>query len=246
MRFDKFVADVDQPARGKLMRCLGVLVATFVAVVSAIALWIYLYPKFNTYTHSIRYEVKLSVDGVEHSASDVIRISYLFQPKFLLATVTIDVIGDATVVGVGGGRAIVALLESADPNDRVIGREHIAMRAYGLKDSSESYPHIAKQRGRVILNKRDLPSFVMFDDVTKPETARIVTPVGPDWELAPSIKLISVTVETTTERVTRNLQDQLAWWSTPGRPAVVAYLTWRKNNKYGPSIEPERLFRSGK
>jgi hypothetical protein len=225
------------------MKWLGVL-AAIIAVIGIAA--IAFQSSSKSYTHRYRLTVTLSVDGSKRVGSSVIEVQWVQQPQNLPIPVprfVANVRGEAAVIDIGDGRALVALLGPADPPDVPTPPEFIAMRTYGLADSNASIPLIAKQSGIRELEGKDIPAFVIFADKAKPESARIARPNGPDRELAPGIKLLSAAIEITSDPVTNNIGEKLPWWPMSGRPAVIAWRGWLEGRTTGTATEPETLFR---
>ncbi|MFZ2155923.1 MAG: hypothetical protein WAV72_07370, partial [Bradyrhizobium sp.] len=154
-----------------------------------------------------------------------------------------NVRGDATVVDLGDGRALVALLGPADPLDVPTPPEFAAMRTFGLADDDTSIPLISKQTGIRQLAGKDIPALIVFSDINDPSSARLMKPNGRERDLAAGLKLLATTVEITSEPVTREIDKKLPWWSMNGRPAVVAWRAWLEGRTAGPATEPETLFR---
>jgi hypothetical protein len=200
------------------------------------------------YTHRYRLSVAADVNGSTHIGSSVIEVTWFKQPQNLPIPVpefVANVRGEAAVIDLGDGRALVALLGPADPLDLPTPLEFVAMQAYGLADSPASFPLIAKQTGSRGLEGKNIPAFVIFADRAKPDTARIAKPHGPDGELAPGVKLLGATIEITSDPVSNSIGEKLPWWSMNGRPAAVAWRAWLEGNMFGSSVEPETLFRRG-
>jgi hypothetical protein len=198
------------------------------------------------YTHRYRLSVAVEANGSTHIGSSVIEVTWIKQPQNLPIPVpefVANVRGEAAVVDLGDGRALVALLGPADPLDVPTPPEFLAM--HGLSDSSTSFQLIAKQSGARGLEGKNIPALVMFADKAKPDTARIAKPHGPDGELVPGVKLLGATIEITADPVTNDIGEKLPWWPMKDRPAAVARRAWLEGRIGGSSVEPETLFRRG-
>jgi hypothetical protein len=224
-------------------------VAIFVIIVGAVATAaIALHESTKSYIHRYRLTVAVDANGSALVGSSVVEVVWLQQTQSLPINVpnfVANVHGEATVLDLGDGRALVALLGPADPLDVPTPPEFLAMRAYGLADGNASIPIIAKQKGVRSLEGKDVPALILFRDISDPRSAKVVKPADRDRHLASDLRLLDVTIEITSQPVTRDIDKKLPWWTMAGRPAVVAWRAWLEGQTAGPATEPETLFRRG-
>lgn len=202
----------------------------------------------KTFTH--RYKLTLTVDsnGVKRSGASVIEVNWIEQPQtgmpIPIPHFVARVAGDAPVVELENGGAIVATLMRADPSYRPVPLEHLVAKAFRLSDSDASIPDLEHQTGVRVLSGNEIPPLVYFSDRTDPKTATLVSqPIAPRGQLAPGVTFVDATIEITSAPVTRALEQSLSWWSHPDRPASVAWRAWLQGNMIGEAVEPESLFR---
>jgi hypothetical protein len=223
----------------------------FIAIVAAIGVAaINLRGSAKTYAHRYKLTVTVESAGNQRSGSSVIEVSWLEQPQNLPIPVphfVSNVRGDAPVIDLDDGGALVAVLEGADPSYTPTPPEYLVATVFRLPDDSTSIPLLAKQRGIGELSGNDIPALILFGDRNDPRSARTTRqPTGPGRELAPGITFLSATIEMTSEPVTRTIERKLPWWSSPGRPAAVAWRAWLAGQNTGTAQGPESLFRRGR
>lgn len=202
----------------------------------------------KAYTHRYRLTIAIEANGLERVGSSTIEVSWVHQPQWLPIKVpefVANVRGDAAVIDLRDGRALVALLGPADPLDEPTPPEYRVMRAFGLTGGPADIPEIAKQAGVRRLRGKDIPAFVMFGDRADPRSARLLRSVASEQELDSGIRLMAATIEVTSDPVTREIDKKLPWWSMEGRPAVLAWRAWLDGRTAGSAVEPETLFRKG-
>lgn len=202
----------------------------------------------KTFTH--RYKLTLAIDanGVKRSGSSIIEVNWIEQPQKVLPIpvprFVARVAGDAPVVELENGGAIVATLMPADQSYRPMPLEYLVAKAFRLADSDASIPDLERQTGVRVLSGNEIPPLVYFSDRNNPKTARLVhQPISPGDSLAPGVTFVDARIEMTSAPVTRTLEQSLPWWSGLDRPAVVAWRAWLQGNMIGEAIEPETLFR---
>lgn len=204
----------------------------------------------KVFTHRYQLTVTVESNGVKRSGASVIEVNWIEQPQKVLPIpvprFVARVAGDAPVVELDNGGAIVATLMRADPSYRPIPLEHLVAKVFRLADSDASIPDLQRQTGVRVLSGNEIPPLVYFSDRTDPKTATLIPqPVTPGVQFAPSVTFVDATIEMTSAPVTRTLERNLLWWSRPNRPASVARRAWLHGNMIGEAVEPESLFRRG-
>jgi hypothetical protein len=149
--------------------------------------------------------------------------------------------GEAIFVDLGHGKNLIALLgwgQVGEDEDKIVHLISAALAPHVRGDWKEE----CKLRGRGDLPSSYFPTLITFSDLKNPATAKVVNPVDLAATFGSGYSLRRITLETTSDAVTRGIEKKLPWWSLPGRPAAVAWLAWRAGQNVGSSQEPERLF----
>lgn len=150
--------------------------------------------------------------------------------------------GDAIFIDLGRGRNLVGILGwgKLGRNESGIFDLTKAALAPGSRVSWKDEP---KLKGRADLPLQNIPTLITFDDLANPATAKVVDPTNLVLTFGPGYSLHRVTLETTSASLNRTIEAKLPWWSSPGRPAAIAWRAWLSGETAGPSLEPEGLFR---
>jgi len=134
----------------------------------------------------------------EVSGSAVVGITAWFgQLPASASEVEYDVIGEATMVEIAPGKYLFALL--GDPSEYF---HHAARERFEGMTRQEWLYEIPKQSEPVELFPGHMPMLVTFEDVTKPETVKLVDPLDLAASFGPGVSLKVVTLEITDEAVT--------------------------------------------
>jgi hypothetical protein len=193
-----------------------------------------------------RYRLTLNVmaDGVVHTGSSVVQR----QGTQTHGNIDGDLsgafsTGQATIVDLGRGRLLFALLQvglggfGLDPAERegrswgegpsiptIFGhpysREAIEDEARRTHQNSEEI--LVREgilplqaRGPVQLAPKDLPDLLTFADINDPRTAIQVSPSHMDRVFGPGVHLVSATLEITTDPVTTGISKIIPWVLDP-------------------------------
>jgi hypothetical protein len=217
------------------MKWLGILAALVVGV----AAYIWVQPG---YTNRFRITVEVETPEGLKAGSSVIETT-LFESGGLPEArgVRASAKGEAIFVDLGHNRNLVAILgwgELGEDEDKIFGlaRATIASSSVGWKNDY-------KLKGRGVLPPWYFPTLISFEHLSNPATARVVDPTNLAETYGPGYSLRRMLLETTSDPVTRVIESKLPWWSSPGRPAAIAWRAWRKGQNAGVSQEPEHLFR---
>ena len=174
--------------------------------------WRLAYPSYS-------WRQKLTVvvetpEGVK-TGSSVVAVEWRDGPDLFpdAPHVTSSMRGEATVVNLGGGRTLFALIG---------GSERRALRAFSgepLPPDTDSLMPIVRLVAAtegpppVDLQPGHYPLMVTFDDIADPKTVRRVDPDDLAASFGPGTRLTSVTLEITDEPVTEGKVEQvLGWW----------------------------------
>jgi hypothetical protein len=131
--------------------------------------------------------------------------------------VSLGVRGEATVVDLGGGKYLLALLSSAGPR----GTEYLTDNTFGRpvrKDQDEvtwlnaKYSAYKKLRGAVPVPPKNYPLLVTFTDINNPKSVREVKPETMSDALGSGFALKSITLEITDEPVTKGKVESVLGW----------------------------------
>jgi len=201
----------------------------------------------KAFTHRYKLTLTIEADGAKRSGANVIEVNWIEQPQrgpIPVPHFVARVAGDAPVVELENGGAIVATLMGDDPSYRPVPLEHLVAKTFRLVDSDASIPDLEHQTGVRVLSGNQIPALVYLSDRTDPKTATLVRqPIASGAQIAPGVTFVDARIEMTSVPVTRTLEHGLPWWSRPDRPASVALHAWRQGNMIGEAIEPESLFR---
>jgi hypothetical protein len=150
--------------------------------------------------------------------------------------------GDAIFVDLGRGRNLVGILGWGRLGSDRAGIFDLTKAALA-PGSNINWKEEPKLKGLGNLPLRNVPTLVTFSDLTNPATAKVVDPTNLALTFGPGYSLRRVSLETTSAWLNRTIEAQLPWWSSPGRPAEIAWRAWLNGETRGPSLEPELLFR---
>jgi hypothetical protein len=191
------------------MRVVGVVGAIVLALVT----WVWL--TFAPETLIWRQKLTLTVDTpqgeVSGSAVTEVRVAYFANPSAITGReVSYSLIGEATVVEVASGRYLFALITGGEERFAAAAKERFKGMTRG-----EWLRQIPLQTQLVTLTGDLIPTLVTFDDVSQPETVRLVEPDDLAASVGPGVGLTSVTLEITKEPVTVGRLDGLLGWLGP-------------------------------
>ena len=148
---------------------------------------------------------------VSGSAVTEVRVAFFANPSALTGReVSYSLIGGATVVEVLPGRYLFALISDGEERFAVAAKDRFKgmMRGEWLRQ-------IPRQTEPVTLTGDLIPTLVTFDDVSQPETVRLVDPSDLAASFGPGVALTSVTLEITKEPVTKGRLEGLLGWLGP-------------------------------
>ncbi len=157
-------------------------------------------------------------DGLR-TGSSVIEISVRFQPQILpdASGVFNRKHGEAVVVDMGEGRYLFALIGESNSLARRLYSDQLS----GLS-SKGAYRKIIQMLGEVQVPLEHYPHLVTFGDVTDPASVSVVSPLNLAENFGGGVRLESITLEITNERVTAGVIDELLGWlgEHPGTPVL--------------------------
>lgn len=162
---------------------------------------------------SYRWHQKLTVvvetpDGLL-TGSSVVEILVRFQPQILpdAAGVFDRKRGEAAVVDMGEGRYLFALIGDS----KSLARRLYSDQLSGLS-SKGAYRKITRMHGEVQVPLEHYPHLVTFGDVTDPASVLVVSPLNLEESFGEGVRLKTITLEITNERVTVGVIDELLGW----------------------------------
>lgn len=184
-----------------------------------------------TYTYRYRLTLEVVADGHVYSASSVVEVSEFRKARVDLSPgiVNTKLVGEATLVDLGAGRVLIALLESipdvAKRQERSglgwIGPAPTAMLAqfYGITYEwhgfrNEGLAQLVRQRGVKELRFDQLPTLLTFRDAADPTSAVVVDPANLAKSFGDGVRLKSAKIEVTDAPLTLGLADKLPWLKT--------------------------------
>ena len=117
--------------------------------------------------------------------------------------------GEATVVDLGDGRYLFALLGE--------GTRYLALRTFNGNPGvgRKSFTAVEKVRGSKTVAHKDYPLLVTFDDINVPKTVKKVDPDNLVASFGPGYSLKSITLEITDDPVTTGKMEQILGWLGP-------------------------------
>jgi hypothetical protein len=152
--------------------------------------------------------------------------------------------GEAIFVDLGDGQNLIAILgwgKAGEKEDKIYDLTRAALAPHSTVDWKGEY----RLKGRGDLPPQYFPTLITFSDLKNPATAKLVDPANLSKSFGPGYSLRKIVLETTNDALTHTIESKLLWWSSPGRPAEIAWHAWRKGQDVAGSQEPESLFRKG-
>ena len=192
------------------MRVLGTIALALVAIIGGVVVCWNL--NFPTYTYRYRMTVDIDAKGKLYSSSSVIQVVVSTQPHRLLPVtpITTRTTGEAVFVDLGEGRNIIALLATGDLARNVDYPAQIVPRHFGLaRNRDEDIARYSNLEGRWTLAEPEMPSFVTFENLNDPKTAKLVAPSELESAFGPDVRLKSVAIELTSAPITYGLLVRL-------------------------------------
>jgi len=180
----------------------------FVALVSALALWI-----FVTWDSvSVRYKLTYVVDvkGETRTGSGIIEIRAEDTSKLPLLGrgYGSSATGEAVVVDLGNGRYVFSLLNNA----ATLPFESFVEYYNSKKTGIDVLRDVKDEKLAAELRFDNLPILVTFTNLENPKSIKRVEPDNLQGTFGPGVRLLSVTLEVTDEHVTRGQVQTLAGW----------------------------------
>jgi hypothetical protein len=242
-----------------MMRVLAMVALIVVLVIAGFAAW--WLSQTPTYTYRFRLVIEAEVDGALRSGASVIEVRTtdfkvgLPETKGLRSSVR----GEAVFVDLGNGRNLIATLGfGPDGSEDKIAR--LALLAFLPSHPRLEVGDVPNLTGEAPLTGNLIPTLVTFADVNVPKTARVVRPGEFEQVLGRGVRFKRAFIEMVPAgswpfsmlgwprdlagvSVTREIESKLPWWNGPGRPASEARRAWLAGQSFGPSVEPETLFR---
>lgn len=212
------------------------------AIVGGLAFCKLTYP---TYTYNYRMTVNVEADGKICSGSSVIEVRLVKQMQLTgeMPRVATEVSGEAVFVDLGGGRNVIALLASGYKAKDSEYPKYIVSKHFKLSYEDSDLVKFPRLQGRWELPSGELPALISFTNLNDPKTARAVGSTEFENVFDPEVHFKGVSIEMTSDPVTRGIEKNLKWWNNPGRPVSEARRAWLAGDTVGPSIEPETLFK---
>jgi hypothetical protein len=214
------------------VKVFGILAAVVLAFYLGLSL------THPTYTHRYRLTIEISTPEGVRTGSGVMQASRIDRSYLPLPGrgSNIDFNGDALFIDLGGGKSVVATLGLGARGDDVNQIEVLALKAWGLTLQTPGWRVVGSRRGRVALTGDLIPTIVAFDDLSNPQSAKIVyataivetndgrtgprrTPQVAVDRLAEifgaQTSFHSASLEVTDDPVTRGIEKRLGWLPHP-------------------------------
>jgi hypothetical protein len=178
-------------------------------------------------------------DGVVHTGSSVVEMQGFQTHGNIDGDLSgVNARGQATIVDLGRGRFLFALLRVCLPGAVLdpVERENRFWGDYpSISDIFGTYRDIAeyradhrtreqkikekilplKERGPVQLAPWELPDLLTFADINDPKSAVQVSPSHMDRVFGPGVRLVSATLEITSDPVTTGISKVIPWVTDP-------------------------------
>lgn len=186
-----------------------IVIALLTIVGLSYVTWTTLYP---TVTHRYRLTLVADDNGKTVTGSGVIEASYWTQPQILTdAEYGSSARGEAVVVDFGDKGLLFALLKGDDMHSDA---SWIVRTAFGIERGSPPNAELRELRaltGTTELQFSKLPMLVRFRDISDPKSVERVDPNNLAASFGRSVKLLSATIEITSDPVTTGIGKRLVW-----------------------------------
>lgn len=170
--------------------------------------------------YSFRLSVKVAVDGDLKEGASVVRVAHQIPPRWIgkVRTLKTSVRGDAVFVDLGTRGHLIAIL-GLERAGRIVGLDGLVTGVFNVRlldENAKLTPdHLVPPVGtRAGLSDPYLPVFVIFDDLSDPKTARVITRDDFARVFGNDVKLQGVSIEITDAPVTRGIEERLPWLRT--------------------------------
>lgn len=223
-----FVLDEVCALTGTMKLVSLIVTAVLVSATAAVAAG-GLRQKDPVYVYRYRLTLEIEAEGVVHRGSSVVQAeSYRELSGGVPAGVFVGSWGEATVVDLGKGRVVVALLDGVDREPRWRGRhdrqwigptpDGVLTRLYrNFKyewrgQVNDGLALLSVQRGIHELSADQLPTIVTFRDIGDPNSIGIVDPNNLAAFFGTGVQFRRATIELTGDDVTVGVvEDTLPW-----------------------------------
>ena len=192
------------------MRTFGIIMLCILAVIGGGVAWYKI--SYPTYTYRYRLSIAVDVDGQTKTASSVIEVRNVTQPKFGSAAPYVPhMVGDAVFLDLGVKGHVIATL-SFGPDGNV---DYAGTLVPTLFNVGGNYPKWETLRGSRELSGKFIPTFVTFADLNDPKSARVIEPdsaVSPDGfakVFGPGVQFKRAWIEMTTDPVTNGIEQKM-------------------------------------
>ena len=208
--------------RSVLRRIWGHTLGRIALILSLIAVGFYGCVALSFPQASVRYRMTIEVeaDGMVHTGSGVIEATYRLDPNWLPSSrhVSSGARGEAVTVDLGS-RGLLFALDRGQPGGRGFPPD-LVVGAFGLMNGTGGMTRndlrkIARLTGRLVLEPKYLPFLVRFLDPSDPRTIEQVDPSNLAATFGPGVALKPVTIEITTDPITRGIEKYLPWMAGP-------------------------------
>jgi hypothetical protein len=171
---------------------------------------------FRSYSHRYKLTIAIDVDGVRHTGSSVVEVTWEKQSQILIPVPRFvsSTHGEAVTIDLGEGRLVFGILGTAEKDDPKTPSQYIALKAFGL-DSDAGIPLIAKQKRIRKLEGNDIPMLVTFDDLNDLRSGKKLSPENLSATFGSGVKFVDASVEMTNDPVTQGIERKLPWWNGP-------------------------------
>ncbi len=124
--------------------------------------------------------------------------------------------GEAVVVPLGGGRYLFALTMKDEYAGNIAGQ--VLFKQDGRVWGTDKFKAITAHKGALDVSFSRAPMLVTFDDITKPETVKLVDPANLSATFGEGYALKSISVEIADEKVTEGAVGKVLGWLKERNP----------------------------
>jgi hypothetical protein len=194
------------------MRTFGIIMLCVLTVIGGSIAWYKI--SYPTYIYRYRLSIAVDVDGQTKTASSVIEVVNVTQPKFGSAgPIATQAVGDAVFLDLGANRHVIAIL-GWGPNG---GTDYAGLLVPTLfhVGGEANFPKWETLRGSRELTGKYIPTLVTFVDLNNPDSARVIEPdsvVNPDAfakAFGPGVHFKRAWIEMTADPVTHGIEEKM-------------------------------------
>ena len=190
------------------MRTFGIIMLCILAVIGGGVAWYKI--SYPTYVYRYRLSIAVDIDGQTKTASSVIEVRNVTQPKFGSAPPVLTFMhGEAVFLDLGQRGNVIAIL-GYGPNGSDVDRAGtLVLKKFGLDLTDKNLVRLESLRGSRDLTGNEIPTFVTFTNLNDPNSARVVRLEQFEQAFGPDVQFKRAWVEMTTDPVTHGIEQKM-------------------------------------